>query len=75
MTPSANASRTTHGVASARRCACSFREVRGVSWIKVQVMSHSICEEGDPPTIKATGWMAAHAPSGEPTVWFSPNGC
>ena len=52
-----------------------FREVRGVSWLKVEVMSHSICEGGAPPTVAATGWMPAHAPSGDPTVWFSPQGC
>lgn len=47
------------------------------AWLQVAVMSHSVCdiERGGPPEVVGLGWLAAHASSGEPTVWFSSRGC
>jgi hypothetical protein len=44
-------------------------------WIKVELLSHSICESVDEPKITAQGWIPAHGPSGQPTVWFHSRGC
>jgi hypothetical protein len=44
-------------------------------WIQVELLSHSICESSEEPTVTGRGWMLAHAPSGEPTIWFSSRGC
>jgi hypothetical protein len=54
-----------------------LREAGGRSFVKVDVMSHSLCVAGDkgPPEVVATGWLPLHAPSGDPTVWFSSRGC
>lgn len=52
-----------------------FRRVDGRLWAHVEVMSHSICESLEDPTVKAQGWMPVHAPDGEPTIWFSSRGC
>ncbi len=52
-----------------------FRRVGGRLWTNVEVMSHSVCESIEAPTVKARGWMPAHAPDGEPTIWFSSRGC
>lgn len=47
------------------------------SWLHVALMSHSVCdvERSGPPEVVGLGWVAAHAPSGEPAVWFSSRGC
>lgn len=47
------------------------------TWLQVAVMSHSVCdiERSGPPEVVGLGWVAAHAPSGEPAVWFSSRGC
>lgn len=54
-----------------------YRESGNETWLRVALMSHSICdaETGGPPEVKSLGWLPAHAPSGEPTVWFSSRGC
>jgi hypothetical protein len=54
-----------------------FREAGNETWLRVALMSHSICdaETGGPPEVKSLGWVRAHSPSGEPTVWFSARGC
>jgi hypothetical protein len=52
-----------------------FREIAGRLWIQVEVMSWSLCESVEKPTIVARGWLPAHAPSGKPSVWFSSRGC
>ena len=54
-----------------------IRTVRDQSWVHVEVMSHSLCDAGraGPPETVATGWLPLHAPSGEPTIWFSSRGC
>lgn len=54
-----------------------FREIGGETWLRVALMSHSICdaESGGPPEVKSVGWVRAHSPSGEPAVWFSSRGC
>lgn len=52
-----------------------FREVGGRLWIQVEVVSWSLCESVEKPVVLARGWLPAHAPSGEATVWFSSRGC
>jgi hypothetical protein len=52
-----------------------FRGVGGRLWVQVEVMSHSICESVEPPTVKARGWVPAHDEAGAPTVWFYSRGC
>ena len=54
-----------------------MRDVDGRTFVKVDVMSHSLCTAGDhgPPEVVATGWLPLHAPTGDPTIWFSSRGC
>jgi hypothetical protein len=52
-----------------------FRDVAGVLWLEIESLSHTSCSSSEPPTVKARGWIPAHAPSGEPTVWFAARGC
>ena len=54
-----------------------IRESGGKAFVKVDVMSHSLCNAGanGPPEIVATGWLPLHSESGEPTIWFSSRGC
>jgi len=51
------------------------RWVEGDLWVRVAVLSHSVCDSLDEPTRIAEGWLPAHAPDGEPTVWFYSRGC
>ena len=50
-------------------------DVAGRLWVRVEVMSWSLCESVETPTVLARGWLPVHAPSGEPFVWFSSRGC
>ena len=54
-----------------------FRDAGGRSFVKVDVMSHSLCDASNhgPPEVVATGWLPLHAANGDPTVWFSSRGC
>src|SRR5262245_47678677 len=52
-----------------------FRRVGGRLWIRIEVLTHSICTSSDEPKVTARGWMPVHAASGEPTVWFPSRGC
>jgi len=52
-----------------------FRRVGDRLWVHVEVLSHSICESTEEPTVAARGWMPAHAVSGEPAIWFFSRGC
>jgi hypothetical protein len=52
-----------------------FRDVVGVLWLEIESLSHTSCTSSEPPTVKARGWIPAHAPSREPTVWFAARGC
>jgi hypothetical protein len=45
------------------------RAVHGRLWLEVEVMSHTIYESVDPPTVVATGWVPAHDRAGELVVW------
>ncbi len=50
-----------------------FRRVAGRLWIRVEVLSGPAgiaCEYNAKPKVTRRGWLPAHAPSGEPTVWF-----
>ena len=45
--------------------------------LRVELLTHSVCNafaEGPPEAI-GEAWIPAHAPSGEPTVWYSSRGC
>jgi hypothetical protein len=53
----------------------SVRQIAGAYWLEIEVVSHSICTSREPPTVEARGWIPAHAPSGEPTIWFAARGC
>lgn len=54
-----------------------MRDAGGQTFVKVEVMSHSLCAAGahGPPDIVATGWLPLHGPRGEPTIWYSSRGC
>jgi len=60
------------------RMSVEVDEVRSVGeelWVAVRVFSHSVCEGREEPRQVASGWLPAHAPSGELTVWFYSRGC
>lgn len=54
-----------------------MRDAEGQTFVKVEVMSHSLCNAGanGPPQIIAEGWLPLHAATGEPTIWYSSRGC
>jgi hypothetical protein len=54
-----------------------MRDVDGRTFVKIDVMSHSVCDAGasGPPDVVATGWLPLHASTGDPTIWFSSRGC
>lgn len=54
-----------------------LREVDGESFVKIELMSHALCTAAvnGPPEVLATGWLPMHAPTGEPTLWFTTRGC
>lgn len=51
------------------------RSVAGRLWLQVELVSHSVCESLREPFVVGRGWMPAHDPEGEPTVWFPSRGC
>jgi hypothetical protein len=51
------------------------RSVAGRLWLRVELLSHSVCESIAAPVVVRRGWMTAHDSEGEPTVWFSSRGC
>jgi hypothetical protein len=46
------------------------RKVGEALWLHIEVMSHTMYESLDPPTVVAAGWVPAHGPAGESIVWF-----
>lgn len=52
-----------------------FQTVGDTLWAHVEVMSESECGAAEPPTVRARGWIPAHAPSGAPNIWFYSRGC
>jgi hypothetical protein len=52
-----------------------FQDVNRRTWVQVDVLTSSACEEAGTPQVLATGWLPLHAPSGAPTVWFRSRGC
>jgi hypothetical protein len=52
-----------------------LQTVDGALWAHVELMSASECVSSVRPTLRARGWVPAHAASGEPTIWFSSRGC
>ena len=53
----------------------AFQRVGNQLWIRVSVMTHSICQSADAPTVAAEGWLPAYSAKGQPTVWFHSRGC
>ena len=51
------------------------RWLNGRLWLEVVVLSHSQCDSQAEPRVVRQGWVAAHARSGEPAVWFFSRGC
>jgi hypothetical protein len=51
------------------------RELNGDVWLEIEVVSGSVCTAEGDPTVVGRGWVPAHSPSGEPTVWFYSRGC
>jgi hypothetical protein len=47
------------------------RELRGVLWLKIEVMSHTVDEFDEPPRVVAGGWVRAHDSAGKVVVWFN----
>ena len=52
-----------------------FRQLKDALWIEVELLRESPCESPQKQTVVGRGWMPAHAPSGEPTLWFPSRGC
>lgn len=51
----------------------AIRHVAGEPWIQVRVVDGH-CEGADPVKIES-GWVPAHRPTREPSVWFYSRGC
>lgn len=51
------------------------RRVGPYFWLAIELFDASPCESGREPTVVGRGWVPAHAPSGEPMVWFYSRGC
>ena len=52
-----------------------LREIEDVLWVEVELLSDSPCTSIEDPSVRARGWLPAHAPSGELNVWFYSRGC
>jgi hypothetical protein len=44
-------------------------------WLKVAVLSHSICESNEKPDVVGRGWIPAHNQDDQLTIWFYSRGC
>jgi hypothetical protein len=53
----------------------STRRLGDALWVEVEILSHSLCEDPEPPTVRARGWIRAQAASGAPAIWFYSRGC
>jgi hypothetical protein len=51
------------------------RQLGGVTWVRVDVLVRSACEDGGTPAVVASGWLPLHTATGAPTVWFHSRGC
>jgi hypothetical protein len=54
------------------------REARwldGRLWLRVERLSHSVCEGETLPTVTGSGWIAAHTDDGDTVIWFHSRGC
>jgi hypothetical protein len=47
------------------------RVFRGALWLRIALLSHTIYESNEPPSVVATGWVPAHDPAGHAVVWFN----
>ena len=50
------------------------RRIGDVLWVNIEVLDHSLCV-GTTPIVRQRGWIPAHAPSGEPNIWYPSRGC
>ncbi len=52
-----------------------WRWVGADLWLRIVVLSHSLCDSLEEPVEVAEGWLPAHTAAGEPAVWFHSRGC
>jgi hypothetical protein len=71
----ARSARTPSGTGEPSVKVLKSLRVDGELWFDVQVMSHSPCDAAAEPNVVDRGWVPAHAPSGEPSIWFYSRGC
>jgi len=51
------------------------RWVGGRLWLRVERLSHSVCEGETLPIVTGSGWIAAHTDHGDTVIWFHSRGC
>ena len=70
------AARIPAGMAEPSVQVISSQRSGGQLWFQIEVMSHSGCEDiiKEPKAIDR-GWVPAHSPSGQPSIWFFSRGC
>jgi hypothetical protein len=51
------------------------RLVKGQLWLEIELLTESQCKAASEGTVRARGWIPAHARSGATTVWFASRGC
>ena len=69
------AARIPAGMAEPSIHVISSQRSGGQLWFEIEVMSHSGCEDIKEPTAIDRGWVPAHSPSGQPSIWFFSRGC
>lgn len=50
------------------------RRIGDTLWVKIEILDHSFCV-GKAPIVRQSGWIPAHAPSGELNIWYPSRGC
>jgi hypothetical protein len=50
------------------------RKIDGELWFRIDLLQESMCS-GSEPQAFASGWVPAHSPSGQATIWFWSRGC
>lgn len=51
------------------------RVVADTLWLRVEILSHSVCDAPEPPTVLGSVWLRAHTDSGALSIWFYSRGC
>lgn len=44
-------------------------------WLRIEILSHSVCDAAERPKVLAQAWVPAHAAYGKPNLWFYSRGC